>query len=333
MEKRYQIFISSTYEDLKRERELVTNQVFEQGHIPIGMEAFPAAARSQWEFIRRLIIQSDYYIVILGGRYGSIGDDGLSYTHKEFQLARELNKPILVFFRRDLDKLPEDNRDDDLTSIKAFHVEACRDILARGWSNETYLLIGLPASLNNAILEFPAVGWVRANTLSSTDAISELNDLRKEKEELINKLSLTSNSAINKDLDVSIEEILNGFVELTGTSKLSLAKDAPWKARTSIMDIWLSLAQGMDASKTQEAVRHILEKAFMPTQAIINRMDEEAIAQTKAVLASIGLVSITYGNSTAKTYHTWWTATDLGRGVVTKHHMGRFLAENDLKSD
>jgi hypothetical protein len=40
--KRYQIFISSTFTDLKEERDEVTQAIMELGHFPYGMEAFPA---------------------------------------------------------------------------------------------------------------------------------------------------------------------------------------------------------------------------------------------------------------------------------------------------
>lgn len=50
----------------------------------------------QIDFIRPLIEQSDYYVLIIGGRYGTIDDDGLSFTHKEFKYAVEMGIPILV---------------------------------------------------------------------------------------------------------------------------------------------------------------------------------------------------------------------------------------------
>ncbi len=43
MDKKYQVFISSTYEDLKEERDQAIKAVLEMGHIPVGMEMFSAA--------------------------------------------------------------------------------------------------------------------------------------------------------------------------------------------------------------------------------------------------------------------------------------------------
>ena len=78
MEIKYQIFVSSTYEDLKEERKEVTQAILECNCFPAGMELFPASNKSQWEIIKRVIDESDFYLVIIAGRYGSIGidDDG-----------------------------------------------------------------------------------------------------------------------------------------------------------------------------------------------------------------------------------------------------------------
>src|SRR5207244_2864020 len=70
---------SSTYDDLRAEREQVLRAVLEMGHIPVGMEMFSAADEEQWKIIARHIDESDYYIVIVAHRYGSITPEGISY--------------------------------------------------------------------------------------------------------------------------------------------------------------------------------------------------------------------------------------------------------------
>jgi hypothetical protein len=59
VEKKYQIFVSATYEDLRREREAVSKTILELGDIPVGMEMFSAADEDQWKLIKRQIEQSD----------------------------------------------------------------------------------------------------------------------------------------------------------------------------------------------------------------------------------------------------------------------------------
>ena len=101
MEKKYQIFISSTYKDLIEARSKVRDAILSMMHFPVGMEMFNAADEEQWEIIQETIDSSDYYVLILGQRYGSViesgSDAGISYTEKEFRYAREKKIPILVF--------------------------------------------------------------------------------------------------------------------------------------------------------------------------------------------------------------------------------------------
>lgn len=83
MDKRYQVFVSSTFEDLQEERREVMQALLSLDCIPTGMELFPAADEESWELIKRFIAGCDYYVVIVGGRYGSVGPDGKSYTEME----------------------------------------------------------------------------------------------------------------------------------------------------------------------------------------------------------------------------------------------------------
>ena len=86
MDKRYQVFLSSTYEDLREERQKVIQALLEFDCIPTGMEFFPAADETQWELIKRVINECDYYVVIVGGRYGSLSPKGISYSQQEYEV-------------------------------------------------------------------------------------------------------------------------------------------------------------------------------------------------------------------------------------------------------
>jgi hypothetical protein len=123
---RYQIFVSSTYEDLREERQQATQAILEAGCFPAGMELFPASDDTQWELIKRVIEECDYYVVILAGRYGSVGPDGLSYTEMEYDYAVEKGIPVLGFVRSNIGDIPFDNTESRKKVVKSWGLSAKR---------------------------------------------------------------------------------------------------------------------------------------------------------------------------------------------------------------
>lgn len=100
--KKYQIFISSTFIDLIEERQAAVEAILKKGHIPAGMELFTSGDKSQWEVIKKWIDDSDIYLLILGGRYGSIDKStNLSYTEMEYNYAVEKKKPLFALILDD----------------------------------------------------------------------------------------------------------------------------------------------------------------------------------------------------------------------------------------
>ncbi len=100
--KKYQVFVSSTYEDLREERNIVVQSLLEGDCIPTGMELFSASNKSSWELIETIIKESDIYVLIIGGRYGSLCDDDRSFTEREYDLAQEANMTTLAFLPKNI---------------------------------------------------------------------------------------------------------------------------------------------------------------------------------------------------------------------------------------
>jgi hypothetical protein len=106
MDKRYQVFVSSTFVDLKEERQAVMQALLSLDHFPAGMDLFPASDEDQLALIKGVIDDSDYYVLVVGGRYGSVSATGISYTEAEFDYAFAANKPILAFIHEDPNVIP-----------------------------------------------------------------------------------------------------------------------------------------------------------------------------------------------------------------------------------
>src|SRR4028119_1976770 len=134
---RYQVFVSSTYTDLKEERAEVLQAIWELDCIPTGMEAFVASNESQWEVIKRVINECDYYVLIIGGRYGSLTEEGISYTEKEYRYARELGIPVLAFVHSKPDEIPSGKSEKSTElceKLEQFRSEVMSAHPVRSWS-------------------------------------------------------------------------------------------------------------------------------------------------------------------------------------------------------
>jgi hypothetical protein len=171
MEKRYQVFVSSTYNDLVDERKEVSRAILECDCFPAGMELFPASSKKQWEIIKRVIDDSDYYLLIVAGRYGTLGTNDigykLSYTEIEFDYALKTKKPIIAFLHRDPEKLRlkiEKNNSGNKRKFEKFREKAMNGRVTYFWENKDDLRAGVLKSLPKLIRDFPTKGWVKSKT-------------------------------------------------------------------------------------------------------------------------------------------------------------------------
>jgi Domain of unknown function (DUF4062) len=105
IERRLEVFIGATRRDLSKARQKVQEAVLEAGHFPCGMELWNSDTVPTRETIRRHLTQCDVHILLVGARYGEYidpaADKPISFTEWEFQEAKGLKKPIIVFLLDD----------------------------------------------------------------------------------------------------------------------------------------------------------------------------------------------------------------------------------------
>lgn len=210
MNKKLQVFISSTYTDLIEERQAAVQAVLDAGHIPAGMELFKAGNTSQLETIYKWIDNSDVYMLILGGRYGSIEEKtGKSYTQLEYEYAIRKGLPIFsVVLRNDFVKQKAEFLGEENTIEKA-HISQYNEFknlvmskIVREVSDCKDIMLAIHTTLKDFMEEYEFVGWVRSNdTGLNADLLKQLNDmnnlvgnLKKEKDALKLKLDCLEQS-------------------------------------------------------------------------------------------------------------------------------------------
>lgn len=199
MQKKYQVFVSSTFRDLADERQDAIRSILDLGHIPAGMELFPAADTEQLTYIKKVIDECDYYVLIMGGRYGSLDNDGISFTEREYDYAVQTGKTVLAFPHGNLASIPlgkSDTSDRMQANLAEFRRTVMTGRLVREWSSREQLEALVIKALVRAVSEYPAVGWIRGNAAASEELLQQLNELRIENDSLkVENLRLTTNSS------------------------------------------------------------------------------------------------------------------------------------------
>ncbi|MGG2096478.1 DUF4062 domain-containing protein [Acinetobacter haemolyticus] len=218
-ETKYQVFVSSTYTDLIEARSAAINTVLESYNFPVGMELFGADNDEQWTIIRELIDSSDFYILILGHRYGSISkDDGISFTEKEFDYAVSKGLKLLCFVRNGNVATHPHERDantENVEKLEQFRQKVLTDRLCEFWDTVDDLKHKISSSLYKNMRKHGGVGWVRGNQVSGQLAeelakLSEENRKLREENELLKQKFTVREPVLKVFLnDIAIDKVLN----------------------------------------------------------------------------------------------------------------------------
>lgn len=169
MTKKYQVFVSSTYSDLVEERKEATRAILECDCFPSGMELFQASNKPQWEVIKSVIDDCDYYLLIIAGRYGSLGTDDegkqISYTEMEFNYALKQNKPVIAFIHRNPENIKSALVEKKyIKQLNTFRERVKKDRMIQFWETKEDLRSSIILGLQNLIKTVPAQGWIRVET-------------------------------------------------------------------------------------------------------------------------------------------------------------------------
>lgn len=345
-DRRYQVFVSSTYQDLREERQEVMQALLELDCIPAGMELFPASDDDQWTLIKRVIDECDYYIVIIGGRYGSLGPKGISYTEQEYRYAVDSGKPVIAFLHKDPTKISVGKSEP--TPELAAKLKEFRDMtqkkVCKYWETPADLGSVVSRSLVRLINTHPAPGWIRADKAAAAIAATEVLRLRKTIEELQAQIAESQRSAPKGSEDLA-----------QGDEAFPI--DFSFKAYDSDRDKWtferqfeftwdeifeevgpLMLDEATDEqiraglnqlvrSRTLEAwdIDEELKPYEDPVSFTITPRDEQTI---KIQLRALGLIEQSKKTRSIKDTRTFWSLTPYGDATLVQL---RAIRKGDFK--
>jgi len=331
VDKRYQVFVSSTYTDLVDERHSIMLTLMKMDCIPAGMEHFPAADEEQWNFIKRIIDYSDYYLLIIGGRYGSLDNDGLSFTEKEYNYAVEKNIKVVALIHGSPETLTFQNSEQDPAlreKLQAFRDRVKTKRLVEFWTNSSELPGKVALGIMNARTMHPATGWVRADKVSNEHSLIEINNLRKENSELLLKnnslereIKLKENTELNigelasfeSEFDFTITGYLNAYNNRN--EKRSYPVSLTWK------EIFFHISPIIITHKNESTVNSAIaecanEKLGKNISSI--KVKEQDFFTISIQLKAYGLIKIENLKTVQGSMALFWSLTNKGSQLMAQ---------------
>jgi hypothetical protein len=313
--KKYQIFLSSTFVDLKTERQDAIGVILDLGHIPAGMEMFPASDVNQLDHIKRIIDQCDYYVLILAARYGSTDEAGISFTEREYDYAVEQGKVVLAFPHATPAELTKGADVDRVAADKfeKFRQKIMQGRLVKPWAAREELNSKVIIALHHAITDFPQAGWIRGDVVASEEILTKIVELQSENDNLnkiIEKLKSSQKPIIENLADLDDQFAIHYMYNDNGR------KDR--EVRISWSEIWKVIGPAFFEPSVPEAgnleiIKHIKEKYKAPYNSSILTSDENTI---RLHFIALGFLSSKNSQSHGGGVREFITTTDLGKNKL-----------------
>jgi hypothetical protein len=258
MQKRkLQIFLSSTYEDLIDHRLAAMEAILAAGHIPAAMEQFAPGDETAWEKIKAWIDESDAFILILGGRYGSMEPiSGKSYVQLEYEYAVETKKPFFAIVVSNMHHeqrvrevgLTVDERENQ-QRYKEFRA-IVEKRLCGFWNDKKDIKAVVFQKLPEWAQRADLIGWVRGDEVATPGVMNELARLSQENREL-------RAASVNADTfdGLSFENILGRLRECEAPPQdlenLRRGRGVTFKEgeKPSILDVFLAMFEQISMNR------------------------------------------------------------------------------------
>lgn len=324
MEKRHQVFVSSTFTDLIEERREVIQTLMQMDCIPAGMELFPAADEEQWAFIRKVIDDCDYYILIVGGRYGSTTAEGISYTEKEYDYAVSKGIHVIAFLHGQPDLIPVGKSDIEPSARKKlteFREKVSKGRLIKLWTSTSELPGLVALSLSKAIKAYPRPGWVRGGSASNPELLEQINELRQKNDELQQELAAAlADRPVASTLNLASAEskfhLIGEYYASGGRGRFGWKADLSWNEIIALLGphLFQPLAEKAANSQLAESICSTIDKSGGHGYEI----DSEVFNTMKIQLLALEYIDIQSLKTNAGGVAVFFTLTPLGREVMLR---------------
>lgn len=267
-------------------------------------------------------------MLIIGGRYGSTADDGLSYTEKEFDYAVSKGIKIIALLHKSPDELPRSKteiEDEIYQKLQSFREKVSDGRLVRFWDNAAQLPGEVSLSLNKTMRLFPAVGWIRADSAASPELLLEINDLRKRNDELKLQLqeSQVSQSVIPREELADWDSVIdiNGTYSLYAISMEQQTQYCKWHNSVSWSEIFGAISPFIADKAFDSDVNNFTARQFSKTDSNNFQMTSLAVDDQDLYTIRIQFLALGFINIDNEHPQAQWLLTDLGMQTMLKNRV------------
>ena len=284
---KYQVFVSSTYLDLREQRQAALHQLLDLGAIPQGMELFPSLSEDPLHHIRRAIDDSDVYVLIVGTRYGSVHRTlNKSFTELEYEYAESMRRlPIYVLTQTDGAEDPDGAE----SRLSSFRARVSQERAPGHWTTLQEFEREFFKCVTNALQNPTMPGWVRGGSHAPTISAPYVPDL----------------AGLN-DSFLILWEPAPGWNE-------AMPRKVTWRW------IFLHVAPHIHGLTSESAVRFLITEDLWPDRATRDSrkgdMSDDQFFSIRAQLELLKLVSVIDHPDRLGRPTNWWQITPGGQDL------------------
>lgn len=261
--RKLQVFVSSTFTDLRDQRQAAVEAILQAGHIPAGMELFGADDKKQMEVIHGWIADSDVFLLLIAGRYGSVdADSGKSYTHLEYEHALSLGKPVLAMVMTD-DAVEARGRSDlaliereNGGLLRRFRTTVTEGRLVSFFRGDDELKLRIMVALSNADRRDDLVGWVRGtDAVNVAEVVNQLTAATKEASALRTRVA-----ELEKEIAATKAPPVPAEAEVPEVFEITLSDTDKFECAVTYLDWFLSVGRTFATGATYDSFMHTTER-------------------------------------------------------------------------
>jgi Domain of unknown function (DUF4062) len=313
MDVRYHVFVSSTHADLQETRREVGQTLLKMNCMPTFIENPPASDEAHCTFVRRIIDECDYYLLIIGERNSPTAMEGVSFAEIEYDHAIKRGLKVIALLHTSPEDPPPSRSDPDAADrerLAAFCERVEQEQSVEFWKAPEELPGKVALCLLDAIRLFPAVGWIEANRGAQEEVLSELYMLRKERDRLQAELTAL------KDISDPIRDLagIKDSYKIVGTAiAFGGSKRKPTERTVDWQTIWGWVAPRVAAAPHRSAIRNLIAERALGVNGREPHLDDQCFDTIEAQMQALGLVEIQARKSNASTIEACWILTPRGR--------------------